>query len=443
MKERISNWGNYPTVQSTIFSFDSLRSVKDRLKESKYLIARGNGRCYGDSALAENIASTLRYNKFISFDSDNGKLNCQAGVLLSEIIDVIMPKGWFLPVTPGTKFITVGGAVACDVHGKNHHKEGSFSRHVLEISILCSDGQLRFCSRNENADLFEATCGGMGLTGIIMDVKFNLKKVESSYIRQKKVKAKNLDEIMDLFGQHASITYSMAWIDCLIGGKDFGRSIMMAGEHARLDQLSSREIKQPLNPKEKRKINVPFNIPSFVLNKLTVKAFNAVYYNKTLSKSSESIISYDEFFYPLDSIYHWNRMYGSRGFLQYQFVLPLDSSYKGLVDILGRIRTKGLGSFLAVLKLFGEQDDLISFPMRGYTLALDFPISKGVFDFLDELDKVVLNYGGRIYLTKDARMNKEIFWNSYPHLKRFQEIVRKYNPKNHFSSLQSERLAVI
>ncbi len=443
MKDQIANWGNYPIAQSTIFSFDSTRSLCDRLNENRYLIARGNGRCYGDSALARNIASTLKYNRFIAFDKDNGTLTCQAGVLLSEIIDVIMPKGWFLPVTPGTKFITIGGAVACDVHGKNHHKEGSFSRHVVEISVVCSDGQHRVCSRSENADLFEATCGGMGLTGIIMDVKFNLKKVESSYILQKKVKAKNLDEIMDLFSQHESITYSMAWIDCLMGGKNFGRSIMMAGEHARLDQLSIREKGHPLNPKQKQKITVPFNVPSFVLNKLTVKAFNAVYYNKTRSKNSESIISYDQFFYPLDSIYHWNRMYGSRGFLQYQFVLPLESSYKGLVDILGRIRTKGLGSFLAVLKLFGEQNDLLSFPMRGYTLALDFPISKGVFEFLDELDKVVLHYGGRIYLTKDARMKKEIFWNSYPHLKRFQEIARKYNPENHFSSLQSERLQVL
>jgi len=442
MSEKLANWGNYPKSRAKILSFYSFKSASELMEKWDHFIPRGNGRCYGDSALAKNIASTLKYDKFISFEQQNGIITCQAGVLLCDIIDVVMPKGWFLPVTPGTKYITVGGAVAADIHGKNHHREGSFSRHILEVEILCYDNQIRICSKSVETDLFEATCGGMGLTGIILKVKLQLKKIESAYVVQKKIKARNLEEAMSMFGKYGDSTYSMAWIDCLKGGKSFGRSILMVGEHANMDQLPIKKRETPYKFNERLRLSIPFNLPTLVLNKLSVKAFNTLYYNKTLAKYSEGIISYDEFFYPLDSIQNWNRMYGAKGFLQYQFVLPLDNSYKGLVDILGRIRREGLGSFLAVLKLFGHQDDLISFPMKGYTLALDFPVSKSVFEFLDELDKVVLNYGGRIYLAKDARMNKEMFWKSYPHLDRFMSIIKKYNPDKQFSSMQSERLGL-
>ncbi|MDX1628429.1 MAG: FAD-binding oxidoreductase [Fulvivirga sp.] len=437
---QISGWGNYPKIDAEIFSFDFADDIKRKMQKVPSLIPRGNGRSYGDSSLASHVASSLKYNRFLAYDPETGVLKCEAGVLLADVLDLIIPDGWFLPVTPGTKYISVGGAVASDVHGKNHHKEGSFSNHTLGLKILCADGSIINCSKSSNHELFQATCGGMGLTGIILEVEFKLKKIASSYITQKQLKARNLDEIIALFQEHEDVTYSMAWIDCLKGGKRFGRSIMMTGEHAPLNELTKAQRKLTLFSDNKTPLSIPFNFPSFALNQYSIKAFNMLYYHKNIKKLSQSIVPYNPFFYPLDAILHWNRMYGKKGFVQYQFVLPMETSKKGLIDILGRIRQKGLGSFLAVLKLFGEQNDLIAFPMRGFTLALDFPVRKGLFEFLDELDKVVVDYGGRIYMTKDARMKAEILSNSYPRLSEFIEIVNKYNPEHKFASLQSKRL---
>jgi len=443
MSKEISNWGHYPKIEVEENSFSSQNQLKSILINQKSLIARGLGRCYGDASLSnEEIVSTLKFDKILEFDDQSGVFEAQSGISFEAILETIIPKGWFLPVTPGTKYITLGGAIASDIHGKNHHAEGSFSRHVIEISLAGMDGNLIKCSPNHLEDLFWATCGGMGLTGIIQTVKFQLKKIETSFIRQIQVKAKNLEHIIELFEKYQGYTYSMAWIDCLKGGNGFGRSVMMAGEHALLSELDSKQKMNPLSIASKPKLMIPFNFPDFALNTLSVKAFNFLYYTKHPSKIKESIIPYNPFFYPLDSILNWNRMYGKKGFVQYQFVLPLEQSHRGLVEILNRIRKKGMGSFLAVLKLFGDQDNLISFPMKGYTLALDFPIQKGLFPFLDELDQVVLDHGGRIYLTKDARMKSEIFWNSYPKAKEFKDILSKYNPHSQFNSLQSKRLSL-
>lgn len=437
MKKSVTNWGKYPIITAKEKSFTQKDELSVFLKEESDIIARGLGRCYGDASLGDSIISTLKYDKVLYFDIKTGEIECEAGVSLADILGFVVPKGWFLPVTPGTKFITVGGAIASDVHGKNHHVEGCFSKHVSEMNILLADGSFVSCSSTHNKDLFEATCGGMGLTGIILSAKFQLKKIQTAYISQKQIKAKNLEEIIDLFQQYKDSTYSMAWIDCLKGGKQFGRSIMMAGEHALLDEVKKEN---PLILPHKMKLTMPFNLPGFVLNTFSVKAFNFLFYQKNIKKVIENVIPYEPFFYPLDAILEWNRMYGRAGFVQYQFVLPLENSHKGLKDILSRIRKKGMGSFLAVLKLFGKQDSLISFPMEGFTLALDFPIKKGLFDFLDELDKIVLDYGGRIYLTKDARMKPEVFWQSYPYLEKFIRIIEKYNPDYKFSSMQTKRL---
>jgi FAD/FMN-containing dehydrogenase len=352
---------------------------------------------------------------------------------------VIVPKGWFLPVTPGTKFITVGGAVASDVHGKNHHVDGCFSHHVLEMDVLTSSGETITCSPTENVDLFEATCGGMGLTGVITRVKFDLKKIETSYIKQKQIKAENLDEVISLFDEYKNYTYSVAWIDCLKKGKHFGRSILILGEHAKFEDLDASKKSDPLTLPKKKQITFPFNLPSWVLNTLTVKIFNALYYGKNIKKETNNVVSYEPFFYPLDAILHWNRGYGKKGFVQYQFVLPLEAK-DGLVAILKEISDAGMGSFLAVLKIFGEQDSLISFPKEGYTLALDFPVRNGLLEFLDRLDEIVLKYGGRLYMSKDARMKPSVLEAGYPRLEQFKSIVRKYNGNNKFCSEQSERL---
>ena len=441
MKKIIANWGNYPTMETDERSFSFPEQLKQTLSQTDHFIARGNGRCYGDASLEKFTISTLKYDKILSFDTEKGIFECQAGLTLDKILEVIVPKGWFLPVTPGTKFITVGGAVASDVHGKNHHVDGSFSAHVLEMDVVLASGETVTCSNSINSDLFWATCGGMGLTGIITRVKFDLKKIETSYIRQKQVKAKNLEEVLHLFEKYQHYTYSVAWIDCLKKGDGFGRSILILGEHAKLEDLDEDKTRDPLRLPRKKQITFPFNLPSFVLNQFTVKAFNLLYYGKNLKPEINNIVSYEPFFYPLDAILHWNRGYGKKGFVQYQFVLPLESK-EGLIEILKRISEEGLGSFLAVLKVFGKQNDLISFPTEGYTLALDFPVRDGLFKFLDELDKIVLKYNGRLYLSKDARMNSEIFWSSYDNAGKFLDIVKKYNPGFKINSVQARRLNI-
>ena len=439
MAHHISNWGNYPVVPAIEVSFTMADQLPGVL--TKACIARGNGRCYGDASLAETVISTRKFDKLLAFDASAGVLHCQAGVLLADLLDVFVPRGWFLPVTPGTKYITVGGAVASDVHGKNHHVDGAFSSHVLDMTVHTGQGPLR-CSARENDELFAATCGGMGLTGIILDVRLRLKKIHTAYIRQRQVKAARLEEAFDLFEEYAGYTYSAAWIDCLQTGKGFGRSILFLGEHATPVEVQGGGGNDPLRLPAGKKITVPFYLPSVVLNPLSIRVFNALYYHKQVKKICDSVVPYEGFFYPLDAVLHWNRLYGRSGFVQYQFVLPKAAGRQGLVEILRRISQRGLGSFLAVLKLFGPQDSLISFPMEGYTLALDFPIRRGLFAFLDDLDRIVLAYGGRLYLSKDARMRREVFWKSYPHSQKFFAIVQKYNPGFYFRSVQSDRIGM-
>jgi FAD/FMN-containing dehydrogenase len=439
MKKEIANWGNYPVMESDEKNFAYLSDLQQFVSKEQNYIPRGNGRCYGDASLASTTIHTTQFDKILSFDTSQGVFECQSGITLDQVLDVIVPKGWFLPVTPGTKFITVGGAVASDVHGKNHHVDGCFSHHVDEMDILLPDGRILTCAPDKEQDLFEATCGGMGLTGVITRVKFRLKKIETSYIRQKQVKAADLDEVLRLFDEYKNYTYSVAWIDCLKTGKGFGRSILILGEHATLTDLDDKQKRAPLALPMKKQITFPFNLPSWVLNSFTVKAFNFVYYGKNFKKEINNVVNYEPFFYPLDAILHWNRGYGKKGFIQYQFVVPMESK-QGLVEILRKISQKGLGSFLAVLKIFGPQESLIGFPMEGYTLALDIPVRKGLFEILDELDQIVLRYGGRLYMSKDARMKPEVLKAGYKHLPRFLSIVRKYDPDRKIRSIQSDRL---
>ena len=442
MRKKLANWNNYPVIEAEVRSFQYKEELQEAMQASDSLIARGNGRCYGDASLANKVLSTLQYKHIHSFDAQQGVLFCEAGVLLDDILQLIVPKGWFLPVTPGTSYITVGGAVASDVHGKNHHKEGSFSKHVVELELLSASGEMLRCSPQEKPALFAATCGGMGLTGLISRVRFRLKKIESAYIKQRAIKAPNIDTIFRLFEENESYTYSVAWIDCLQKGRTLGRSHLLLGEHAGREELSASQQKKPLALPRSRKLSIPFSFPSFTLNPVTVQAFNFAYYHKMFQQEKESVLSYDPYFYPLDSVLHWNRIYGKAGFVQYQFVLPMEGSREGLIQILEKINQRKMGSFLAVLKLFGEQESLISFPMRGYTLALDFPIRKGLFRFLNELDEIVLRYGGRLYLSKDARMKPELFWQGYPQAQKFVDIVKEYNPEGKFNSLLAKRLNI-
>lgn len=428
--QKVTNWGNFPVVEKELKSEDTLRKIQDFVKGNNEIIARGNGRCYGDASLSEHIFSTKRLNKLMSFDRLNGIIECESGVLLSEILEVTVPQGYFLYVTPGTKFISVGGAIASDVHGKNHHAEGCFSEYVLSFSLLNENGDVLSCSRTENADKYWATIGGMGLTGIILSARFKLKNIETAYIRQESIKAENLDEIFNLFDESEDWTYNVAWIDCLQKGTHIGRSIMLRGEHAFKHQLPKNLQENPLRLKKKYNPTVPFYFPNFVLNNTTVKLFNYFYFKKQTKKEVKSYVDYETFFYPLDVVKDWNKIYGKSGFIQYQFVIPKTSGKEGMRKILETIAKSGNGSFLAVLKLFGRNSPLAynSFPFEGYTLALDFKVNSKLKNLVKDLDKIVEEYGGRIYLAKDS-MSKSSLTN---YLQNVQ------NPK--FVSLQHKRI---
>lgn len=406
------------------------------------LIARGNGRAYGDCALNPDATlSLLKQDRLISFDAKSGRLSCEAGTLLSDIIEFFMPRGWFPPVTPGTKYVTVGGMIAADVHGKNHHRLGSFGDHVESFDLALADGSVVHCSKSENAELFAATKGGMGLTGIILKASFKLIPIETSWIRQETLRAANLDQAMELFEASNDWTYTVAWIDCLSQGAAMGRSIFFRGEHARIDDLPESWRGEPFASPSKRGWRVPFDLPGPLLNRWSVSAFNALYYRA--NRPGSSLVDFDTFFYPLDAIGEWNRIYGRAGLIQYQCVLPKHASRKGLGLLLGWISASGAGSFLSVLKLFGPQEGLMSFPMEGYTLALDFRAGDAsVLALLDELDAIVADLGGRVYLAKDARASARMIEQGYPHLARFKAIRAKADPGRRFASLQSQRLGL-
>jgi decaprenylphospho-beta-D-ribofuranose 2-oxidase len=441
---KISDWGNYPVIDAEVNGFDSVEQLRAQLETPGPVIAFGNGRSYGDASLQYNILLTRRFNKFLSFDETTGVLTCQSGVLFSEILEVFTPRGWFLPVTPGTKLITVGGAIAADVHGKNHHMDGSFGQHLVSMDVMRNDGSVITCSPQENTDFFSITVGGMGLTGMIMNASFRLKRIETAYIREETVRAANLNEIMDCFETSGDWEYSVAWIDCLAKGESMGRSIMMRGRHATLDELIHQGQKDsPLIPRKGFQFDVPVPFPNFALNHWTMKAFNLAYYHKCRPGTHSSVVDYNSFFYPLDAIDNWNRVYGKRGFTQYQFVIPKAAGREGMHKILKRITDSGLGSFLAVLKLFGEQESFISFPMGGYTLALDFPISLKAMDLFRELDAMVADYGGRLYLAKDSRMDAAMFEKTYPNADAFREAIAMLNRGDtKFESLLSKRIGI-
>ncbi|MFA5519437.1 MAG: FAD-binding oxidoreductase [Spirochaetota bacterium] len=426
------SWGLYPKIKSKKHTFDSLENLAGLLKTEGEFIPFGNGRSYGDSALNDNIIYTKPYNYFLGFDETSGILHCQAGVLLSEILKIFVPKGWFLSVTPGTKLITVGGAIASDVHGKNHHIEGCFSSCVDEFNLMLPDGKIKTVTKND--ELFYATCGGMGLTGVILDAKISLTKINSKNINQTTIKTKNLKETFGAFEKYQNMPYSVAWIDCLAKGKNLGKCLLMVGDFADDGDLDYRK---------KMKLNVPFTFPAFTLNSLSVKAFNWLYYKKAPKGISHQKVDIDSFFYPLDAIDNWNRIYGKNGFTQYQFILPKAASFKGLKEILETIAKSGKGSFLAVLKLYGKANkNYLSFPIEGYSLALDFKIEKGLFELLDNLDQIVIKYGGRIYLTKDVRVSKENFEKGYEHIDKFRALRKAYKMDKKLQSLQSKRVGI-
>jgi FAD/FMN-containing dehydrogenase len=424
------SWGRYPKVQhSQVQSIYWRSELPDLSKFEQPVLPYAYGRSYGDSCLNEGGASLdiSHLRRFISFDEEKGLLRCETGVSLAEILEIMVPRGWFLPVSPGTKFVSVGGAIANDIHGKNHHRAGTFGCHVTCFELLRSNGERLICTPDENKELYCATIGGLGLTGIILWAEFRLKPIVNPYIDMDHIRFSSLDEFFELSVESdQDYEYTVSWVDILIGGKNLCRGIFTRGNHNQSKALASKPGKKGLP------LALPFNFPSFALNTLTVKAFNELYYHTQLSKSVHKVVPYDPFFYPLDSIHNWYRMYGKRGFLQYQFVIPFENALEAMEEILGRIRRSGEGSFLTVLKQFGsiQSPGMLSFPRPGLTLALDFAYGgQKTLQLLDKLDKIVLQSGGAVYPAKDARMSAASFQAFFPRWKEFAQYV-----DSHFSS---------
>lgn len=432
--KQIYNWGKYPKTQATIYSPTCIEELKEAVISTNTLICRGNGKCYGDSSLAKNVISTLNLKKIISFDEISGEIECEAGVLISDILNKIVPSGFFLPVTPGTKFITIGGALASDMHGKNHPLNGSFSSHVIAFNLMNEKGEINKIVPTD--DIFWQTAGGLGATGIIISVHFKLMPIETSFIKQKSIQVRNLTELIRLISSDTTSSYIIAWIDFSSIGSNLGRSVLTTGEHA-LNNDVEQSLKNKLPTHGNSKYNIPINLPSFILNPWSIRLFNFIVYHKTHFKR-DVILHYDDFFFPLDAVTNWNRIYGNKGFIEYQVALPDSVITEGLEKLFKLLKENNITSYLCVIKKFGSNcsNKYLNFPVKGITLALDFKINNQIWSVLDDMDKIVTELGGRVYLTKDARINKKIFHQQYqqqiPHSKKFisHQMIRLQQDNN-------------
>ena len=438
----LHGWGKYPKGLSKVQTPSDIKKINLNIKGP--VIARGMGRSYGDCSFNDNHTLEMIFiSKIIDFDQKKGLINVEAGVLLKDVLHFTVKKGWFPPVSPGTKYVTIAGMLACDVHGKNHHKVGSFSNFVREFKIIDANKKVKTCSINKNVDLFKKTVGGMGLTGIITEVKFQLIKVESPFIKQKVTNYFSLKKLMQRFEGNKDEEYSVAWIDVASFQKknSYIKSVFFEGKHAKLGELKKLNINYNQYELVEAKLKLPLSILRFFINNFTISLFNYLYFLR--NQRNIKFVHYDKFFYPLDSLKAWNNVYGEHGFIQYQFVVPKNKSFESLVSILSTIHSHKCYPTLAVLKLMGKKSDgYLSFAKKGYTLALDFSANELTKDLLNSLDSIVEKYKGNIYLAKDSRMNKIFFKKILKNqiLDFNQERNRK--TKIHFSSSQSKRLGL-
>ena len=432
-KENLSGWGNNINVTSNIYLPKNNIDISNLYKSGTILnsITRGLGRSYGDSSLDNNVISLKNYEKFFKFDDKLGILECSSNYSLNEILKLIIKKGWFLNVTPRSKFVTIGGAIASDVHGKNHHLDGSFSDYVFSLKVITSEGILYNCSKEENSELFHASCGGMGLTGIIVSAKIKLFKINSKIIDTQIIKTKNLKETINKFKKLNNNKYLLAWIDALAKNEHMGRSVIFIGNHSNEGDLSFIE---------KKKFSIPKIFPGFLLNKYAIKFFNKLYYffHHDNRKFKQNL---DNFFYPLDNINNWNNLYGKNGFIQVQILIS-ESNFEEIIGkVLKFFQDKKQFSFLSTLKELGPGNkNYLSFPSKGYTLTLDLKMNKDLKKIYAEFELLLASYNIKVYLTKDSFMSKKFFENTYKELNKFKEIKNKYDPLDLIKSFQSKRL---
>ncbi len=440
----LASFNQSTTQNCNVVRPERYRELLDIVK--KPVIARGLGGSYGDAALNIDGQVVLmeRLNRVLEFDRINGVITAEAGISLADILAVIVPAGWFLPVTPGTQYVTLGGCIAADVHGKNHHRTGSFEQHVLWLDVVIHDGEIIRCSSTQNSDLFWATIAGMGLTGIIGSASIKLIPLESAYMSVKHLATNNLQQtIIYLTDELQDDQYSVAWVDTASENNKFGRSIIMTAHHATLEELAPEQKSKPLKLFKQQQITIPYNCPGWLLNKKVIQLYNNYYY-RTQSHKEKFLSHYQDYFYPLDKIKHWPRLYGKRGFIQYQCVLPHNVALASIQTILDHLQKNNYSPFLTVLKQFGKASNTpLSFPMPGLTLAMDIPIKDNkLFSLLDEIDEIVVQNEGRIYLAKDARLTPARFQIMYPRYVEWLAIKKKWDPKNNFSSSLARRLGI-
>jgi FAD/FMN-containing dehydrogenase len=418
--ERYLSWGRFPKVAHRYVHQPAWNDqVPELLKSAapESLLPYGLGRSYGDSCLngERELIACRRLNRILGFDEATGIVRCESGISLADIIEVFLPRGWFLPVTPGTRFVTVGGAIANDVHGKNHHRAGTFGAHIHQLGLHRSGDGLVTCSPQENPQMFRATIGGLGLTGLIAWADLQLRRLAGPWIDAELVPFQSLPAFLDLSRESdGGFEYTVAWLDCFAGKNT--RGIFFRGNHSAPTEKKFRLKRGP---------KLPFALPAWALNRYAVKAFNSLYYRLHAVRNGASLVGYDSFFYPLDSIPQWNLLYGKQGFLQYQCVIPEGNS-EAVEELLDRIARSGMGSFLGVLKQFGTEPPagMLSFPRPGLTLALDFAMrGERTLQLLRSLDKVVQENGGALYPAKDARMSTALFEASFPHWRSFVPYI--------------------
>jgi FAD/FMN-containing dehydrogenase len=438
----LAGWGANLRAECMLAQPETPDEVARRLDRGG-TIARGLGRSYGDPAINADrqVLGMTRVDRYLGFDEATGTLTCEAGVSLARIIDDFAPRGWFPMITPGTKFVTVGGCIANDVHGKAHHAQGSFVTCVDAISVLLANGTVVDASREENAELFWATFGGMGLLGVVLNATLRLRKIETTYFRQKSIAVMDLAHMLEVLEEYdQQYPYSVATLDVFGKGPRLGRGVVTFGDHARRDELPAKL--DPLKVSPPPLIDVPFELPELTLNALTIRIVNA--YAQLSMKYKQPIGHYEGFYYPLDILDHWNRGYGRRGFAQYQFVIPFEDGLQRMRSILDFIFASGELPFLNVLKRMGkESGGLLSFPREGYTFAIDFPIRDNTIAVLHQLDKLVLDAGGRIYLGKDSYVDAPTFRAMYPAIDQWLAVKQKYDPSNVFTSNLARRVGLL
>ncbi len=447
-KVRLAGWGMTEPTVAEVAQPRSADEVAALMKgvSAAGVIARGLGRSYNNAAQNDGglVLSMAGMTDVLSFDQASGVVTCEAGVSLEQLMVRLLPAGWFVPVSPGTRQVTVGGAIAADVHGKNHHSAGSFARHVLSFDLLTADGDVRTVTPESDADLFWGTAGGMGLTGIILRATIAMKPVETSRLIVDTVRTANIDDTMAyLASTDKDYDYTVAWTDCLAGRGSLGRSVITSGDFATIGEVRYRNRARPLEFKPSALVGAPPVVPSGLVNARTVALLNEAWFRKAPRRRTGEIQTIGRFFHPLDGIRNWNRVYGPAGFRQYQYVVPF-----GAEDVvrrsLERISALRAPSFVTVLKRFGEGDQgMLSFPMPGWTLALDFPSrTPWLSQLLGELDELVLEAGGRLYLAKDSRIPAELMPRMYPRYEDFRRLRAEIDPAGIFSSDLSVRLGL-